>query len=87
MSLKKDFTLISMIQTANILYQSFGKNLSQMVIQEKIVQLLGQISTISMMFSVVGCTVEFVILAQHLFLPSEACVQNQGLIFIMGGMG
>ena len=87
MSLKKDFTLISMIQTANILFQSFGKNLSQMVIQEKIVQLLGQISTISMMFSVVGCTVEFVILAQHLFLPSEACVQNQGLIFIMGGMG
>ena len=87
MSLKKDFTLISMIQTANISYQSFGKNLSQMVIREKIVQLLVQISTISMMFSVVGCTVEFAILAQHLFLPSEACAQNQGLIFIMGGMG
>ena len=87
MSLKKDFTLISMIQTANILYQSFGKNLSQMVIREKIVQLLVQISTISMTFSVVDCTVEFAILAQHLFSPSEVCVQNQDLIFIMGGMG
>ena len=87
MSLKKDFTLISMIQTANILYQSFGKNLSQMVIREKIVQLLVQISTISMTFSVVDCTVEFAILAQHLFSPSEVCVQNQDLIFIMVGMG
>ena len=87
MSLKKDFTLISMIQTANILYQSFGKNLSQMVIQEKIVQLLVLICTISMTIFVVDFTVEFVILAQHLFSPLEVSVQNQDLIFIMVGMG
>ena len=55
--------------------------------QEKTVPLLVLICTISMTIFVVDCIVEFVILAQRLFSPSEVCVQNQDLISTMVGMG
>ena len=55
--------------------------------QEKIVQLLDLICTISMTIFAGDCIVEYAILAQHLFSPSEVCVQNQDLISTMGGMG
>ena len=89
MSQKRDYILISMIQATKkgFQVQIFGLSLSQMETQEKIVQLLALICTIFMTTFVVHCIVEFAILAQRLFSTSEVCVQNQDLIFIMGGMG
>ena len=88
MSQKRDYILISMIQATKkgFQVQIFGQSLSQMETQEKIVQLLALICTIFMTIFVVHCIVEFAILAQCLFSPSEVCVQNQDLIFIMVGM-